>query len=129
MCTPSPIAWGVLVPGKLAGGGGERGLRRISRMPSVGEHQMRPLFGFFSRVGTIPTYVYASDRDFRDGSLQNLAVLRRAEQVAGRNGRIPDSAGVASTTESKAAASGHAAGLVSSRVGRLRKRVRCDGIA
>jgi FMN reductase len=56
-------------------GGGER-------HALVGEHQMRPLFGFFSAL-TIPTYVYASDRDFRDGSLQNLAVLRRAEQVAG----------------------------------------------
>jgi FMN reductase len=55
-------------------GGGER-------HALVGEHQMRPLFGFFSAL-TIPTYVYASGRDFRDGSLQNLAVLR-AEQVAG----------------------------------------------
>ena len=59
----------------LATGGGER-------HALVGEHQMRPLFGFFSAL-TIPTYVYASDSDFRDGSLQSSAVLKRAEQAAG----------------------------------------------
>lgn len=57
-----------------ATGGGER-------HALVGEHHLRPLFGFFSAL-TIPTYVYASDNDFRDGALQNPVVLRRAAQAA-----------------------------------------------
>ena len=59
----------------LATGGGER-------HALVGEHHLRPLFGFFSSL-TIPTYVYASDSDFRDGALQNPVVLARAAQAAG----------------------------------------------
>jgi FMN reductase len=58
----------------LATGAGER-------HALVGEHHLRPLFGFFSAL-TIPTYVYASDSDFRDGTLQNLAVVGRAAQAA-----------------------------------------------
>ncbi len=34
----------------------------------VVEHSLRPLFGFFTAL-TIPTAIYASDADFRDGSL------------------------------------------------------------
>jgi FMN reductase len=32
------------------------------------EHQLRPLFGFFEAL-TMPTGIYASDRDFADGVL------------------------------------------------------------
>ncbi|MEH3146701.1 MAG: FMN reductase [Methylobacterium frigidaeris] len=51
----------------------------------VVEHSLRPLFGFFSAL-TVPTAVYASDADFRDGALEEAGVRRRltdaAEQLA-----------------------------------------------
>jgi FMN reductase len=55
------------------GGGHRHGL--------VVEHQMRPLFGFFSAL-TIPTSVYASDREFEDGHLAEATVLERVELAA-----------------------------------------------
>jgi FMN reductase len=45
------------------------------------EHQLRPLFGFFSAL-TLPTSVYASDEDFRDGKLADPVTIDRVRQVA-----------------------------------------------
>jgi FMN reductase len=47
----------------------------------VVEHQLRPLFGFFGSQ-TIPTAIYASDSDFRDGALADSTVLRRVAIAA-----------------------------------------------
>lgn len=57
----------------LATGGGER-------HALVGEHQLRPLFGFFSAL-TMPTYVYASDADFREGHLHSETIKARVSQA------------------------------------------------
>lgn len=57
-----------------ATGGGER-------HALVVEHQLRPLFGFFE-AQTIPTGVYASDRDFADGVLISESIRQRAQQAA-----------------------------------------------
>jgi FMN reductase len=56
-----------------ATGGGER-------HALVVEHQLRPLFGFFEAF-TLPTAVYATDKDFTDGVLQSEPILRRAAQA------------------------------------------------
>jgi FMN reductase len=45
------------------------------------EHQFRPLFGFFSAL-TLPTAVYASDEDFRDGVIADPVTLDRIRQAA-----------------------------------------------
>lgn len=45
------------------------------------EHQFRPLFAFFSAL-TLPTSVYASDEDFRDGAVTDVATLDRIRQAA-----------------------------------------------
>lgn len=45
------------------------------------EHQLRPLFGFFSAL-VVPTSVYASDHEFLDGKLVDPGVLSRAETAA-----------------------------------------------
>jgi FMN reductase len=45
------------------------------------EHQLRPLFGFFSAL-TIPTSVYASDHEFANGTVENAGVLERIELAA-----------------------------------------------
>jgi FMN reductase len=42
----------------------------------VVEHQLRPLFGFFTAL-TVPTAVYASDADFTDGELVNPDIRAR----------------------------------------------------
>ncbi|MFC0283151.1 FMN reductase [Camelimonas abortus] len=47
----------------------------------VVEHQLRPLFGFFSALAT-PTAVYASDADFADGALVAADVRARLDQAA-----------------------------------------------
>lgn len=47
----------------------------------VVEHQLRPLFGFFSALST-PTAVYASDDDFTDGALSAPDVRARLDQAA-----------------------------------------------
>lgn len=47
----------------------------------VVEHQLRPLFGFFSALST-PTAVYAADADFTDGALSAADVRARLEQGA-----------------------------------------------
>jgi FMN reductase len=57
-----------------------------ARHALVVEHALRPLFGFFEAL-TIPTAVYASDADFRDGQPAEAGVLTRvsaaAQQLAG----------------------------------------------
>lgn len=52
-----------------ATGGGDRHALVI-------EHQLRPLFGFFE-AQTLPTGVYAADRDFTDGQPTSAAVGER----------------------------------------------------
>jgi FMN reductase len=52
-----------------------------SRHALVVEHSLRPLFGFFTAL-TIPTAIYASDADFRDGALVDDAVRARVEDAA-----------------------------------------------
>jgi FMN reductase len=47
----------------------------------VVEHQLRPLFGFFSAL-TVPTSIYASDEDFENGKLVDPVTLARIEQAA-----------------------------------------------
>ena len=48
----------------------------------VVEHQLRPLFGFFSAL-TIPTAVYAAEKDFTDGALTDLEVSARVARASG----------------------------------------------
>lgn len=69
-----------------ATGGGERHALIV-------EHQLRPLFGFFEAF-TLPTAVYATDKDFTDGMLSSEPISKRAAQavdeagilVSGRSG-------------------------------------------
>ena len=56
-----------------ATGGGERHALIV-------EHQLRPLFGFFEAL-TMPTGIYASDKDFADGVLVSEAIRARADQA------------------------------------------------
>ena len=51
------------------------------------EHQLRPLFGFFS-ASTAATSVYASDSEFADGRPVDGALLARAEQAASQFARL-----------------------------------------
>lgn len=53
------------------------------------EHQLRPLFGFFEAL-TLPTAVYATDRDFLDGSLASEAVIARADKAIEEAARALD---------------------------------------
>jgi FMN reductase len=48
----------------------------------VTEHQLRPLFGFF-RALTIPTTIYATERDFADIKISNPDIHARIAQAAG----------------------------------------------
>jgi FMN reductase len=69
----------LIEPARLAGvpvvltatGGGDR-------HALVVEHQLRPLFGFFSSH-TIATAIYASERDFVDGRVHSETLLRRID--------------------------------------------------
>jgi FMN reductase len=74
-----------------ATGGGERHALIV-------EHQLRPLFGFFM-AHTLPTAVYAADRDFSDYRLASDPIQRRAEQTVDELGaffgRLPSLASVA----------------------------------
>ena len=56
-----------------ATGGGER-------HSLIVEHQLRPLFGFFEAL-TLPTAIYASDKDFANGALISEAIHARARQA------------------------------------------------
>ena len=58
-----------------ATGGGDRHALMV-------EHQLRPLFGFFM-AHTLPSAVYASDRDFLDYQLVSEPGRLRAEQAVG----------------------------------------------
>ncbi|MDI6024899.1 FMN reductase [Corticibacterium sp. UT-5YL-CI-8] len=44
------------------------------------EHQLRPLFGFF-QAHSLPSAIYASDRDFADGRLVNDIIRSRVAQT------------------------------------------------
>jgi len=46
------------------------------------EHQLRPLFGFFM-AHTLPTAVYASDRDFTDYKVSSEPLSHRINEVVG----------------------------------------------
>jgi FMN reductase len=54
-----------------------------SRHALVVEHSLRPLFGFFNALA-LPTAIYASDPEFRDGVLVDEGVLRRIGDAAGQ---------------------------------------------
>ena len=69
------------VPVVLAATGGGR------RHALVVEHQLRPLFGFFSAL-TLPTSVYASDEDFQDGELTDPVTLARIREAASEVSRF-----------------------------------------
>ncbi len=51
-----------------------------ARHALVVEHALRPLFGFFTAL-TVPTAVYASDPDFRDGGLDSAAIRQRVAEA------------------------------------------------
>lgn len=51
------------------------------------EHQLRPLFGFFSAM-IVPTTVYASDHEFVDGSIVDKGVLDRVAIASGQLARL-----------------------------------------
>ncbi len=59
-----------------ATGGGDRHALVI-------EHQLRPLFGFFE-ARTLPTGLYASDRDFTEGQPASPALLDRLGRAVGQ---------------------------------------------
>ena len=59
-----------------ATGGGDRHALVI-------EHQLRPLFGFFE-AQTLPTGLYAADRDFTDGQPASPALMDRLERAVGQ---------------------------------------------
>jgi FMN reductase len=63
-----------------ATGGGER-------HSLIVEHQLRPLFGFFEAL-TMPTAIYASDKDFVDGALMSEAIHARARQAVAEVSRV-----------------------------------------
>ncbi|PWJ93767.1 MULTISPECIES: FMN reductase [Mesorhizobium] len=63
-----------------ATGGGER-------HSLIVEHQLRPLFGFFEAL-TMPTAIYASDKDFTDGLLVSQAIHARARQAVAEACRV-----------------------------------------
>ncbi|SJM30618.1 FMN reductase [Mesorhizobium delmotii] len=61
----------------------------------VVEHQLRPLFGFFEAL-TLPTAIYASDKDFANGVLVSEAIHARARQAVAEACRVvPRSVGLA----------------------------------
>lgn len=61
-----------------ATGGGDRHALMV-------EHQLRPLFGFFMSH-TLPTAVYASDRDFTDYKVSSEPLSGRINEVVGELG-------------------------------------------
>ena len=64
----------------LATGGGDRHALIV-------EHQLRPLFAFFEAL-TLPTAVYASEKDFTDGVLVSQTIRARAEQALNEVGIV-----------------------------------------
>ncbi|MBD1588934.1 NAD(P)H-dependent oxidoreductase [Pseudomonas typographi] len=63
-----------------ATGGGQRHALMV-------EHQMRPLFGFFS-AATVPTSVYGCDLEFIDGRCADPTLLERCAQAVGEFHRM-----------------------------------------
>jgi len=61
-----------------ATGGGDRHALMV-------EHQLRPLFGFFA-AHTLPSAIYASDRDFLDYRLVAQPLIGRVEQAVSELG-------------------------------------------
>lgn len=61
-----------------ATGGGDRHALMV-------EHQLRPLFGFFM-AHTLPTAVYASDRDFADFAVSSEQLSERIDQAVAEVG-------------------------------------------
>lgn len=59
-------------------GGGDRHALMV-------EHQLRPLFGFFEAY-TLPTAIYANDRDFADGAPASDPVRARVAQAVAQAG-------------------------------------------
>lgn len=47
------------------------------------DHQLRPLFSFF-QARTLPLGVYATDKDFHEGRLQDEALIQRAQLAVQR---------------------------------------------
>lgn len=64
----------------------------------IAEHALRPLFGFFE-AQTLPTAVYASDRDFTDGKIVSPTTLLRVSQVVGQAAAEVKSKGFAIAAE------------------------------
>ena len=52
-----------------------------ARHALVVEHAFRPLFGFFGALA-LPTAIYASDADFRDGALHDPGIRARIGEAA-----------------------------------------------
>ena len=63
-----------------ATGGGQRHALMV-------EHQLRPLFGFFSAL-TVPTAIYAEDKTFDDHEQVDPGILARIELAAAQTGLI-----------------------------------------
>ncbi|MDR6758136.1 FMN reductase [Mycoplana sp. BE70] len=61
-----------------ATGGGDRHTLMV-------EHQLRPLFGFFM-AHTLPTAIYASDRDFSDYNVTSEALGKRIDEAVSELG-------------------------------------------
>ncbi|HMM62588.1 MAG: FMN reductase [Mesorhizobium sp.] len=76
--SPESLAGKPVVVGATGGG---------HRHSLVVEHQLRPLFGFFSAL-TVPTSVYASDHEFLDGRITDPGVRERAGQAASQLARL-----------------------------------------
>lgn len=49
----------------------------------IAEHSLRPLFGFFEAL-SVPTAIYATDRDFLDGKIVSDVVAHRVTQAVGQ---------------------------------------------
>jgi FMN reductase len=58
-----------------------------SRHALVVEHQLRPLFGFFSAL-TIPTAIYADEGSFENGELVDENILARVEMAASQTAAL-----------------------------------------
>ncbi|AGS25965.1 NADPH-dependent FMN reductase protein (plasmid) [Rhizobium etli] len=75
-----------------ATGGGDRHALMV-------EHQLRPLFGFFM-AHTLPTAVYASDRDFTDFAVFSEQLERRIREAVHEVGAFfPQAVGVDAAAE------------------------------
>jgi FMN reductase len=64
----------------------------------VVEHQLRPLFAFFSAL-TVPTSIYASDEDFENGKLTDPVTLGRIKQAASEMAALAGTSVVASVLD------------------------------